>query len=203
MYRFGFSAAAGFVAAFAGLPAVAEAPPPPRPRPASEVCGDPALVGAPIAAIADEGGCGIAAPVSLVEAAGVVLEPPATVACGTARALGAWLESGGKAAFAAGLEAIVVVDSYSCRNRNRAEDGELSEHALGNAIDIAGFRLGDGSIVSVLEGWSSPEWGPTLRRLHRAGCGPFGTALGPEANPLHADHLHFDVETRRSGPYCR
>ena len=85
----------------------------------------------------------------------------------------------------------------------RDEHGELSEHALGNAIDIAGFRLGDGSIVTVREGWGSPEWGPTLRRLHRAGCGPFGTALGPEANPLHADHLHFDVETRRSGPYCR
>jgi hypothetical protein len=192
---------AGFVAAFLGMPAIAEAPPPPRPSPASEVCGDPVLAGTQLPAIVEEGGCGIAAPVSLAAAAGVALEPPATVACGTARALGAWLE--GSAAFAAGLEAIVVVDAYSCRNRNRAEDGELSEHALGNGIDIAGFRLGDGTIVTVREGWSSPEWGPTLRRLHRAGCGPFGTALGPDANPLHADHLHFDVETRRSGPYCR
>jgi hypothetical protein len=186
-----------------GMPASAEEPPPPRPRPVVEVCGDPALVGTPIPAIADEGGCGIAAPVSLAVASGVALEPPATVACATARALGAWLEDGGKAAFAAGLEAIAILDAYSCRNRNRAEDGELSEHALGNAIDIAGFRLGDGTTVTVREGWSSPEWGLTLRRLQRAGCGLFGTALGPEANPLHADHLHFDVETRRSGPYCR
>jgi hypothetical protein len=203
MSCFGFSATAGVVGAVLGVPVLAEAPPPPRPRPPSEVCGDPALVGTPLPAIAGEGGCGIAAPVSLAEAAGVALEPPATLACGMARALGGWLESDGKAAFAAGLEAILVVDSYSCRNRNRAEDAELSEHARGNAIDIAGFRLGDGTTVAVLDGWDSPEWGPTLRRLHQAGCGPFGTALGPEANPLHADHLHFDVEKRRSGPYCR
>jgi len=26
--------------------------------------------------------------------------------------------------------------------------------------------------------------------------------LGPEANPLHADHLHLDAADRKSGPYC-
>ena len=60
-----------------------------------------------------------------------------------------------------------------------------------------------GATVTVLDGWTSPDWGPTLRRLHAAACGIFGTALGPEANPLHADHLHFDMEERRSGAYCR
>jgi hypothetical protein len=189
------------------LPAAvaAETLPPPRPAPAA-VCGDPALVGRPLAAIREGGGCGIAAPVSLSAAGGVALEPPATVGCGTARALAAWLARGPGPGFAGKgerLEALTVVDAYSCRNRNRAEDGKLSEHATGNAIDIAAFRLGDGTVITVLDGWGSPEWGAVLRRSHAAGCGTFGTVLGPDANPLHADHLHLDVEKRRSGPYCR
>ena len=184
----------------------AEPRPLPRPVPLGEVCGDPALVGTGLLPIAGEGGCGVAAPVSLAAAAGVSLEPPATVACGTARALAAWLRRDGSARFAergAVLAALVVVDGYSCRNRNRAEEGELSEHARGGAIDVGGFRLGDGTVVSVRDGWASPEWGATLRGLHRGACGVFGTVLGPDANPLHADHLHLDVEQRRSGSYCR
>ena len=170
------------------------------------ICVDPGLIGTCLPPIAGEGGCGIGMPVSLAKAAGVALEPPAVVACTTARALGSWLERAAAPAFAdrgARLEAIAIVDAYSCRNRNRAREGELSEHALGGAIDIGGFRLADGATVTVLDGWTSPDWGPTLRRLHAAACGTFGTALGPEANPLHADHLHFDMEERRSGAYCR
>ena len=204
MCQFRFSA--GVAAAVLAAPINAEAPPPPRPIAPQEVCGDPALVGTRMPAIVGEGGCGVAAPVRLSAAAGVTLAPPAVMACATARALADWLEAGAAPAFAergARLDAVTVVDAYSCRNRNRAEDGELSEHALGGAIDIAGFRLDDGVTVTVLEGWTSPDWGPTLRRIHEAGCGVFGTVLGPGANPLHTDHLHFDLETRRSGPYCR
>lgn len=98
--------------------------------------------------------------------------------------------------------AVTVVDAYSCRNRNRATAGKLSEHARGNAIDISAFHAGDGGTLAVLAGWKDPRDGPRLRRLHAAACGPFGTVLGPEANALHADHLHLDVERRRSGPYC-
>ena len=199
-------ALAGLVAVLAASAVGAEPRPRPRPVPPGEVCGDPALVGTRLPRIEAEGGCGVAAPVSLAAAAGVGLEPPATVACGTARALAAWLRRDGRARFAergAELAALVVVDGYSCRNRNRAEEGELSEHALGGAIDVGGFRLGDGTVVSVGDGWGSPEWGATLRGIHRDACGVFGTVLGPEANPLHADHLHFDVERRRSGAYCR
>ena len=156
-------------------------------------------------AIAGESGCGVDAPVRLGSAAGVALEPPAVVACETGRAMIAWLKGAAIPVFAdkgADLQALVVADAYSCRNRNRASKGKLSEHALGHAIDIGAFRLRDGRTVTVREGWSSPPWGATLRRLRDAGCGPFGTVLGPGSNPLHADHLHFDVEARRSGPWC-
>ncbi|MFO1143453.1 MAG: extensin family protein [Amaricoccus sp.] len=181
------------------------APPPPRPTPPGAVCGDPALVGVPLAPVVDDA-CGIPEPVSLASVHGVALEPPATLDCATAHALAVWLRVGPDASFTAlgrELRALTVADAYSCRNRNRAADGKLSEHAFGRAIDVSGFRLGDGTLVSVRDGWGTGFWDPVLRRIHDAGCGPFATVLGPAANALHADHLHLDVESRRSGPYCR
>jgi hypothetical protein len=186
---------------------VAEGQPPlPRPKPVGEVCGDPALVGSSLPAVSDAGACGIEAPVRLSTAAGVALEPPATVACAAGHALADWLRDGPAAGFAARgrrLEAVTVLDAYSCRNRNRAATGKLSEHAFGRAIDIGAFRLDDGTVVTVGDGWTSGPWSGLLRQIHHAGCGPFGTVLGPDANPLHADHLHLDVAERRSGSYCR
>ena len=137
------------LAALLAAPLSAEAPPRPRPAPEGEVCGDPALIGAAVAAIAGGGGCGVAAPVRISAAAGVGLEPPAIVTCATARTLAAWLGGDAVPAFSArgaGLEALEVVDGYACRNRNRAATGKISEHARGRAIDIGGFRLGDGTV---------------------------------------------------------
>jgi hypothetical protein len=195
---------AGLIATLLALPVFAEAPPRPRPLPLGQVCQDPALVGTSLPAMTGEGGCGIATPVRVATAAGVTLEPPAILACDTARALIEWLRRA-EASFAAlgqHLEAVTVADAYSCRNRDRAAEGTLSEHAFGRAIDIGGFRLGDGTIVTVVDDWTTPRWSPVLRRIRDAGCGPFGTVLGPEANPLHTDHLHLDITRRRSGPFC-
>jgi hypothetical protein len=196
---------AGSLAALLALSAAAAGTAPlPRPPAAVQVCADPRLLGRQLARIVDEGGCGIAEPIEVISAAGVVLDPPPTLSCDAARALVIWIERGVRPNVAfrgVRIEALTVVDAYSCRNRNRAADGELSQHAVGGAIDIAGFRL-SGSSVTVADGWPSPEWGPTLRRIHSAACGPFTTVLGPRANALHADHLHLDVEERRSGPYC-
>ena len=212
-------------AALLVVPALAEAPPPSRPlagvqtfapppsRPppnerselSTALCGDRGLRGEELPTIAEEGGCGVETPVRLESAAGVVLEPPAVLACETARALIAWLKDVAIPSFrdqGGGLQGLTVADAYSCRNRNRAAKGELSEHALGRAIDIGAFHLQDGSIVTVREGWNSPPWSKTLRDLHERSCGPFGTVLGPDSNPLHADHFHFDAEVRRSGPWC-
>jgi hypothetical protein len=176
-----------------------------RPHASGAVCGGAELVGVALPRRDGEGACGIAAPVRLEAAAGVAVEPPAVVACEAARALADWLAEGAKPEFAAAgeeLAAVTVVDAYSCRGVNREAGAKLSEHAFGRAIDISGFRLGDGSTVTVLEGWGEARWGPVLRRVYGAACGTFGTVLGPEANPLHADHLHLDVAERRSGAYC-
>jgi hypothetical protein len=43
-----------------------------------------------------------------------------------------------------------------------------------------------------------------LREVHDSACKRFGTALGPEANEAHRNHLHIDLADRGAfGSYCR
>jgi hypothetical protein len=41
-----------------------------------------------------------------------------------------------------------------------------------------------------------------LRRVHNGACSTFATALGPEANDAHRNHLHFDLNPVREIPHC-
>ena len=41
-----------------------------------------------------------------------------------------------------------------------------------------------------------------LRKIHAGACGVFTTVLGPDANVYHRDHFHFDLASRKRGPYC-
>ena len=182
-------AAAALAALLAAAPARAEGPLP-RPSPATRpesatLCGDPALLGETLAPIAEDGGCGVARPVRLEAAAGVTLDPPAVLACATARALAAWLEREAIPAFSGKgeLAALGVADAYACRNRNRAATGKLSEHARGNALDIGSFTLRDGRTLRVGDGWRSAEWGDTLRRLRESACGPVRHGPRPGVEP--------------------
>jgi hypothetical protein len=102
-----------------------------------------------------------------------------------------------------GVANLRVVASYACRTRNSQAGARLSEHARGNAIDIAGIGLADGSELTVLSDWGSGREGRILRQLHAEACGPFGTVLGPNSDRFHRDHFHFDTATYRSGRYCR
>jgi len=92
----------------------------------------------------------------------------------------------------------------NCRRINGAQTGRWSEHATGNAIDIAGFTLDDGRTISVLSHWDSGDERETFLKAARDGaCDVFGTALSPDYNALHADHFHFDQAARGFGGYCR
>ena len=97
------------------------------------------------------------------------------------------------------LARIETFGTYSCRNISGS--GQRSEHATANAIDIAGFRLADGRLISVLNDWGAdtPE-GAYLRQVHRQACRLFSVTLGPDYNAAHADHFHFDFG---SGDSCR
>jgi hypothetical protein len=83
--------------------------------------------------------------------------------------------------------------AYSCRASTGNHD-QLSEHAYGAAIDISGFRLSDGSAVSVEHDWWTP--GPKRDFLHHLAhdaCGFFSVVLTPSSNRDHFDHIHLDI----------
>lgn len=94
--------------------------------------------------------------------------------------------------------------TYNCRRIGNGAQGQWSEHATGNAIDIAAFVLADGRHVSVLDDWPG-EAAPAqfLRQVRTAACGSFATVLSPDYNAAHADHLHLDQADRMVGSYCR
>ncbi|MFP4328867.1 MAG: extensin family protein, partial [Paracoccaceae bacterium] len=171
------------------------------------VCGDPALQGEPIGRVPGrQSGCGIADGIELRAVSGVALSQPARLDCATASALKRWVEGSLKPAIGSrggGVDKMVIFASYACRTRNNQRGARLSEHAKGRAIDIGGFRLRDGSTITVLEGWGRGRDGRALRRMHRAACGTFGTVLGPEADRFHRNHFHFDTARHRNGAYCR
>ena len=175
-----------------------------RSEPGGGACGVPGLVAEPRPTI-KEGSCGIVRPVAVTRVAGVDLSRPALLSCPAARALDKWVRGGAlPASEGRGLQSMTVVADYACRTRNSRPGARLSEHAKGNAIDIAAFSFKDGSRVTVLEGWNGPRRDRRLlREMHRTACGPFGTVLGPDSDRFHRDHFHFDVADYRSGSYCR
>lgn len=174
---------------------------------AGSVCGDPAIQGEVIGRLPGAiAGCGVENAMSIASVSGVRLSTKATMDCGTAKALKQWVDTSAKPALSrkgGGLREIQVAAHYACRRRNNAKTGKISEHGTGRAIDISGFRMADGSLITVLEHWNTRRNGKALQRMHAGACGLFGTVLGPKANRFHVDHFHFDTARYRSGTYCR
>ncbi len=76
----------------------------------------------------------------------------------------------------------------------------ISEHAFGNALDIAAFTLADGRRITVKDGWrGEPEEQGFLRDVQGAACDQFSTVLAPGSNVYHYDHIHVDLRRRRAG----
>lgn len=91
--------------------------------------------------------------------------------------------------------------TYACRNLYHRDSGRRSEHATANAIDIAGFRLADGTRISVLADWNgSRSRAAFLRALRDGACHYFDVVLTPDYNEAHRDHFHLDRGGRRA---CR
>jgi len=181
--------------------------PPAIPAHLVQLCGDPGLAGRVLPAIEVSGSaCGISQPVEVHFVSGVALREKAILNCDTARTLRQWVDEGAQPSvrsLRARITSLRVVSHYACRTRNSQRGARVSEHAKGNAIDIAGFTLDNGDTVSVLEHWRSNKYGPVLRGMYSAACGPFGTTLGPDGDRFHQDHMHFDTASYRSGAYCR
>jgi hypothetical protein len=158
----------------------------------------------------DEGnGCEVRNAWSIRSVSSVAFSQPATVNCGMAEPLRDWIDNTVQPAASSSFgEKVVSVDvaaSYSCRPRNNQRGAKMSEHGFGNAIDIAAFTLESGRKVTVLEGWrAGGSEQRFLREVHDEACGEFHTVLGPNADSAHRDHIHLDLQNRRSGStYCR
>ncbi len=149
--------------------------------------------------------CGTPAPlkvsaVSAVLSKKVSISPPATLNCAITARLAKWIETKLQPLAAKHLSSRVKMihnaASYSCRNRYNNPNKKLSEHALANAFDIAGFTLENGQIVSVLKHWPEEvgqEKSAFLKAVHQSACKSFVVVLGPEANEAHKNHFHFDL----------
>jgi len=130
--------------------------------------------------------------------------PAATLACPLVSTLDRYVGDSVQPAalrwFGQPVVEIKQISAYSCRGMNGDPNAPISEHAFGNALDIAAFVLADGRNITVKEGWhGSPEEQGFLHDVHGAACEVFTTVLAPGSNAYHYDHMHVDLMRRASG----
>ncbi|MDM7255566.1 MAG: extensin family protein, partial [Paracoccus sp. (in: a-proteobacteria)] len=157
--------------------------------------------------------CGIARPVRVQTILPKVEIPGgAVMRCDTALALGRWLRdtvrpAGRLMPDRPELRAVLPGSTYQCRDRVGTAQTKMSEHALGNAFDVAGFRFEitrDGAPevldLPVTPRQDSGDMAEAFQRAVRgAACLYFTTVLGPGSNAAHDDHLHLDIRARNGG----
>jgi hypothetical protein len=141
----------------------------------------------------------------------IALRPEAVpLSCPVAAALALWewhvVQPAAQLHLGQKVAAIDHFGGYSCRRINGRSEGDWSEHATANAIDIAAFRLADGRRISIVNDWSGdPAHAAFLREVRDGACRLFATVLSPDCNEAHRDHLHFDQAVRGAGGWrgCR
>ncbi|WP_199260832.1 extensin-like domain-containing protein [Paracoccus binzhouensis] len=150
--------------------------------------------------------CGIDRPILLrAPLPGIEIPGGALMRCDTARHLALWLRDFVRPAAALlpdqpRLAALEPGSTYQCRATVGNDGAKLSEHAFGNAFDIAAFRFEDGTRIAVAPRKDSGDWSEAFQRAVRGtACLHFTTVLGPGANAAHDDHLHLDIKQRNGG----
>lgn len=134
----------------------------------------------------------------------VEVTPAATLACPIVAALDQWIATAVQPAamhwFRTRVVEIKQISAYSCRGMNGNPNAHISEHAFGNALDVAGFVLADGHRITVQYGWrGSAEEQGFLHDVQLSACDTFTTVLAPGANIYHYNHIHVDLMRRSSG----
>ena len=151
-------------------------------------------------------GCSIPYPVVVTRlGASLDVAPAAELNCRMAEAVAKFMQDvvtpAAKEVLRAEPKSIAQVSAFVCRPRHNG--GKMSEHAFGNALDIAGFALTDGTKIEI--GPTPPDrQAKFLDKVRAAACGPFKTVLGPGSDPDHELHFHLDLEPRRhNGTFCQ
>jgi hypothetical protein len=151
--------------------------------------------------------CAYADAVRLKHEPGAIALVPVSVApsCPVVAALKLWewqvVQPAAQRIFGQPVRSIRHFGSYSCRRMYGRSQGDFSEHATADAIDVAAFVLKDGRQVSVLNDWKGEgKDGGTdaafLREVRDGACGLFSTVLSPDYNAAHRDHFHLDQAER-------
>lgn len=123
------------------------------------------------------------------------------VSCPVAAALAVWewevVQPAAQRIFGQRVAEIEHFGSYNCRRMYNREGASWSEHATANAVDIAAFRLEDGTRITLVKDWKGPgNKAQFLRAVRDGGCDLFATVLSPDYNAAHADHFHLDQARR-------
>ncbi|MBD8734057.1 extensin-like domain-containing protein [Sphingomonas sp. CFBP 13706] len=123
------------------------------------------------------------------------------VACPVAAALAIWewnvVQPAAERHFGTKVTSIDHFGSYSCRRIYGRDAGTWSEHSTADAVDIAGFRLGNGTRITVARDWKGDAAKAAfLREVRDGACQLFATTLSPDYNAAHADHFHLDQADR-------
>jgi hypothetical protein len=139
-----------------------------------------------------------------VTAQPAAVTPAATLACPMVSALDRFVSETVQPAAAHWFNQPVVtikqISAYSCRGMNDNPNARISEHAFGNALDIAAFVLADGHTITVKTGWrGTPAEQGFLHDVEEGACAMFATVLAPGSNAYHEDHMHVDLMRRSSG----
>jgi hypothetical protein len=162
--------------------------------------------------IDDGDGCGIDKPVEVSAILpNIALSPKGTLRCEAALELSKWVKTvviptaeqalpdKGK------LTAVDQASTYICRKRNSASVGKISEHARGNAVDIAALSFEKGKVAMTIAQEKNPTMdGAFQRTLNASACLYFTTVLAPGSDETHMDHMHLDlIQRSHDARYCR
>ncbi len=160
----------------------------------------------PVPEIDGPGICGMTRPlkVSALANGAIAVDKALTIDCPMIPALEAWLndivEPDAQARFGQRVATVNVFGAYSCRSIDNIEGARLSEHAFGNAVDVAGFTLADGRAIDFVHDWKNTDGqeGAFLHEAHAGACRYFTTVLAPGADVFHYNHIHLDLANHGS-----
>ena len=180
-----------------------EAAKPPEPSACRLALTEAIAIAPSIPPVAGPGGCGgddlvRLEAIVLPDARRVSVKPAAILRCAMATAIANWVREDTAPLIAAlGSEMVELdnFDSFECRGRNRVKGAKLSEHGKANALDVRGFRLANGTTLSLTDRNVARS---TREKVLMSVCARFSTVLGPASDWYHEDHIHLDLAERRN-----
>jgi hypothetical protein len=129
----------------------------------------------------------------------IEVKPAPVLRCEMAESLAAWIRDEAAprlSAVGAVLRSVDNYDGFECRGRNRVLGAKISEHGMGDAIDVRSFALADGRVIGLTDMMVAKELRVALRA---SACQRFTTVLGPGSDGQHEGHIHLDLAERRQG----